>query len=405
MTSGRWFFAVILGFVEIVSSSADGFAAETRRPAPGGNDLRAAYATVQQIAEGNAVAATCSRCHGSNGISTTTGVPHVAGQRPAYLYTKLKAYQSGARRDEAMESSVRFLRDDALVNVAAYYASLEPAPPLPATGKAAPPRSDPLAAGKAATASCGGCHGENGVTQVPGMPSLVGLDPKYLVTAMKAYTSGQRKDETMKALVASLTDSDMNNIALYYALQKPSKAQTPALGDQTAGKVAAAACAGCHGDTGVSTNPANPSIAGQDAQYLVTAMTAYKNGSRSEGTMKNAVAGLDDKVIANLSAFYAAQSPGAPNVARPMTIAEWASRCDRCHGINGNSTDVRTPALAGQRVDYLDKALRSYRKGERKDSVMAAMTGTLSDADIEGLALHYARQRGRAVVYVPLPAQ
>ena len=80
------------------------------------------------------------------------------------------------------------------------------------------------------------------------MPSLVGLDPKYLVAAMKAYKSGQRKHDLMKTLLAAVSDADMNNIALYYALQKPARAQTPAAGNQAAGKTAAAACAGCHGE-------------------------------------------------------------------------------------------------------------------------------------------------------------
>jgi cytochrome c553 len=114
---------------------------------------------------------------------------------------------------------------------------------------------------------------------------------------------------------------------------------------------------------------------------------------------------MDEKTMQNLAAFYAAQQPQAPKVAKPMSTTEWAGRCDRCHGINGNSMDVRTPAIAAQRVDYLQKALRAYQKGERKESVMSAMTGTLSDADIDALALHYARQRARSVVYVPLPKE
>ena len=40
------------------------------------------------------------------------------------------------------------------------------------------------------------------------MPSLVGLDPKYLVTAMKAYKSGQRKNDVMKSMLASVTDAN-----------------------------------------------------------------------------------------------------------------------------------------------------------------------------------------------------
>jgi cytochrome c553 len=90
---------------------------------------------------------------------------------------------------------------------------------------------------------------------------------------------------------------------------------------------------------------------------------------------------------------------------KPLTLAEWAQRCDRCHGVNGNSTDPRTPALAAQRVEYLQKSLQAYQRGERRNSVMAAMSGSLTDADVAGLAAHYARQKARAFVFVMVPAR
>ena len=237
------------------------------------------------------------------------------------------------------------------------------------------------------------------------MPSLVSFDPKYLVAAMKAYKSGQRKHEMMKSMLGAVSDPDMDNIALYYALQKPARAQTPATGNAEAGKAAAAACAGCHGSQGVSGNPAIPSLAGQEAQYLAAALKAYKDGSRGDETMKGLVASLDERAIKDLAAFYAAQQPQAPNVRKPLTTAEWTQRCDRCHGINGNSTDPLLPALAGQRADYLEKVLQDYRKRVRKSPSMAAMSEGLTDADVENLAAHYARQKARAVVFVIPPAK
>ena len=365
-------------------------------------DLRAVTATPADIAEGRKVAETCARCHGANGTSTIKDVPHIAGQRPAYLYNKLRAYQTGARPDPMMEGAIKFLSEDALTKVAAYYGSLEPAQPFPAAAKAAPAQPDPVAAGKALASSCGGCHGDDGISKTPGMPSLAGLYPKYFVVAMTEYASGERKNDMMKSFAAPLSKTNIENLALYYGLLKPGRAATPAAGDQAAGKKAAADCAGCHGEQGVSTNPANPGLAGQDAEYLVAALRAYKDGSRKEGTMKNAVAALSEDTMKNLAAFYAVQQPQAPKVARPLSTADWVERCDRCHGVNGNSTDPRTPALAAQRADYLQKVLRAYQSGARKDSVMAAMSSTLSDGDIEALAAYYSRQRARAFVYVTI---
>src|SRR3974377_2128046 len=91
-------------------------------------------------------------------------------------------------------------------------------------------------------------------------------------------------------MLASVSDANLDNIALFYALQRPARAQTRAPGDQGAGKAAAAACAGCHGEQGVSGAPATPSLAGQDAQYLAAALKSYKDGSRGDPTMKGLAA-------------------------------------------------------------------------------------------------------------------
>jgi cytochrome c553 len=371
------------------------------------DDLRPAYATSVDVTEGKRVADDlCARCHGASGTSAASGVPHVAGQRPSYLYNKLRAYQTGARDDHAMEGAVKFLNDDALVKLAAYYANLDPA--LPAAADAATKSVaplDPLAAGKAAAAACAGCHGETGVSATAGMPSLIGFDEKYFVAAMNAYRSSSRQHEMMKTIAMSVSEAEVRHMALFYALQKPAAAQTPSRGNAAAGKAASAACAGCHGEHGVSSSPANPSLAGQDAEYFVAAMHGYRNGTRAEETMKLAAAGLSEPAIADLAAYYARQQPQQPKVIKPLTLAEWVQRCDRCHGINGNSTDPRTPAIAAQRVDYLQKALKAYQGSQRRSSVMAGMSASLTDADVASLAAFYARQKARPFVFVMVPAR
>jgi cytochrome c553 len=383
--------------------------AQQAKPAAGASaELRPVYATVPDIIEGKRLAeVSCSRCHGATGISATAGVPHIAAQRSPYLYLQLRAYLQGSRPQSAMTGAVKFLSDDALVKVAAYFGSLDPARPAPtskASAKAAA-QKDPVLAGKAAAEACGGCHGDNGVSKTPGAPSLVGLDPKYLAAATSAYKSGQRKDETMKAMVASLSDADLSNIAFYYALQKPARAATPAAGDAAAGKAAAAACSGCHGEAGVAPDPANPSLAGQDAQYLATALQAYKDGTRKDETMKGLAASLDDKTMKNLAAFYAAQQPQPTKVRKPLTLAELTDRCDRCHGINGNSLDPLVPAIAAQRADWLEQVLAAYRTGARKSTAMSAMISVLSESEAKDLAAHYSRQTARAVTFIALPSK
>jgi cytochrome c553 len=394
-------FAAVAGAA--IAGYGPGAQAQSAASKPG-DAMRTLNAAPMDIADGKRLAEMdCASCHNANGISSTRGIPHIAGQRPAYLYLTLKEYQSGIRGSSAMTNAVKFLSDDALVKVAAYFASLDPAP-VP-TGAAAPAKPDPVEAGKGVSAACAGCHGNTGVSQIPGIPSLVGLDPKYLVDAMKTYKDGQRKNDTMKAMLASVNETAMNEVALFYALQKPARAKTPAAGDPAAGKAASGSCGGCHGEDGVSGSPATPSVAGQDAQYVAAALAAYKDGSRVNDTMKGLAASLDDKGMKNLAAYFAAQEPKAPNVRKPLTTAEWVERCNRCHGVNGNSTDPRFPMLASQRVEYLQKALLDYRAQTRKSAEMHAMAGGLSEDDIDNLAAFYAHEKARAVLFVPLPAK
>lgn len=382
-----------------------GASAQPRINAEDGPELRTLYANSQDIADGKRIVeSTCAGCHGANGVSESPGVPHLAGQRPAYLYLELKAYQAGVRGESAMNNVVRPLSDDALFKAAVYFASLDP-PQTSAANGASAAAPDPVQLGKTAAAGCAGCHGDGGISKTPGMPSLVGLDPKYLVAAMKAYKSGQRKNDMMKSMLTSVTDGSMNNIALYFGLQKPARAQTPAAGDKAAGETAAAGCAGCHGSDGVSGTPTTPSLAGQDATYIASALQAYKQGTRSDETMKGLAASLDDSAVKNVAAFYAGQEPKQPNVRKPLTAEEWAQRCDRCHGANGNSADPRLPALAAQRLDYLEKVLQAYRTGSRKSPQMAAMSDVLTDQDITNVAAYYARQKARGVVFVMLPSK
>ncbi len=370
-------------------------------PGAGRADFKPLFVKQEDLVDGKRLAdTTCAGCHGEKGISTTEGVPHIAGQRSVYLYVEMKAYQSGMRRQTIMGNVVKYLNDAALVNVAAYYATLDPPPP---DTSAASLKPDPVEAGKAAAKACGGCHGETGISKIAGIPSLVGLDPKYLISAMQAYKSGRRNHNVMKAVLANVSDEDFKNIALFYALQKPERAETPSPGDQAAGKAAAAACSGCHGDTGVSASPVNPSLAGQDAQYLVAALADYKNGTRTDDTMKGMVSGLDDAARKNLAAFYANQQPAAPNVRKPLNAAEWAQRCDRCHGVKGNSVDPHIPALASQRPEYLVKALQEYRNRTRRNNEMAAMADALGESDIDNLAAYYSRQKARPALYIVVP--
>src|SRR3972149_6581366 len=165
------------------------------------------------------------------------------------------------------------------------------------------------AAGKKRAASCASCHGAEGISPNDTWPNLAGQNPAYLARILAAYKSGDEKDVAMTPLAQALSDADIQNLATYYAgLSCKAAPGGKAVGDAAAGKVLSKNCAGCHGETGVTGNPAWPMLAAQKPGYLVNVLKAFRAGLRKDPMMAGASKSLSDTDIANLAAYYAQQS-------------------------------------------------------------------------------------------------
>ena len=78
-------------------------------------------------------------------------------------------------------------------------------------------RAGDAEAGKAKTATCVACHGNDGKGTAPNYPNIGGQNERYLIDALKGYKSGARNNPIMKPMVAALSDADIENVAAYYA--------------------------------------------------------------------------------------------------------------------------------------------------------------------------------------------
>lgn len=81
-----------------------------------------------------------------------------------------------------------------------------------------------VSAGKDKATHCQACHGATGKSAAPIYPNLAGQNADYLSLALHAYKSGGRNGgqaEVMKAFVAGLSDSDIDDLAAYYASLQP----------------------------------------------------------------------------------------------------------------------------------------------------------------------------------------
>ena len=159
------------------------------------------------------------------------------------------------------------------------------------------------AAGKSAT--CAGCHGADGISTNPVWPNLAGQHDAYLSEALKAYRAGARQNAMMSATTKSLSDADIQSLATHYAAMKlRGTASAAGAASLAAGKAKAAACAACHGENGLSPNPAWPSLAGQQKDYLAGALKAYQDGTRKNELMAGMAKGLSDADIDALASYY-----------------------------------------------------------------------------------------------------
>lgn len=158
-------------------------------------------------------------------------------------------------------------------------------------------------AGQKKAAMCIGCHGIVGYQasfpQVYKVPMISGQGAEYLVAALTAYRSGERRHPTMRAIAGSLTDQDMADLAAYYAAHKgaPSgSAVQPSV--EVAALLKKGNCASCHGDNfNKPIAGTYPKLAGQHPDYLYAALTAYQTENNPAMGRGNAIMAAQAKAF------------------------------------------------------------------------------------------------------------
>jgi cytochrome c553 len=159
------------------------------------------------------------------------------------------------------------------------------------------------------------------------------------------------------------------------------------------------ACSACHGEDGNSRMENIPSIAGQPSFYIVNQLILMREKVRPVEAMQPFVKDLKDEDAVALGDRYAklpvkptGEKPDPALVKRGAALAE-DRRCGSCH-LPSLAGQEQIPRIAGQRIDYLIKALKEFRDGSRPgaDTNMSVPVAGLSDADLAALA-HFAASR------------
>lgn len=159
--------------------------------------------------------------------------------------------------------------------------------------------ADATAGAKIANSACAACHGADGNSPAPTFPKLAGQSAEYMVKQLTNFKSGERNNAIMAPMASALSAEDMQNVAAYFASQKPGQATAKANGKGSLGEkiykggIAAnrvPACASCHGANGSGIPVRFPRLAGQHADYTLAQMKAFNSGERANGPMMKVIA-------------------------------------------------------------------------------------------------------------------
>src|ERR1700710_1458219 len=139
--------------------------------------------------------------------------------------------------------------------------------------------------------------------------------------------------------------------------------------DIAAGKAKAELCVGCHGEAGISKTENIPSLAGQPDQFIQWQLVFFRAGSRKNEQMQPIVEQINNDDIRNLGAYFASLTPPKastpddnPDLSKKGAQAAVGRRCASCHTDTFAGTKA-VARIAGQRQDYLLKALHDYKAG------------------------------------------
>lgn len=155
----------------------------------------------------------------------------------------------------------------------------------------------------ALVASCAACHGKDGVSPGGDWPSLAGQQREYLTLQLKAFRDGEREEPTMAAFVQGLSDSQIDSIARHYSeLPIPGVAgsETPNIkGMRVRGN-----CMSCHGVAGKVVNLSWPNLAGQNKNYLLKQLMAFRDGTRHSPIMNVIANEYTEQQLKDVAEYY-----------------------------------------------------------------------------------------------------
>lgn len=168
-------------------------------------------------ADGGALAEQyCARCHGSDGLATGPGLPHLSGQLETYLADSIGKLQKGRRPSTVATHIPAELSGSDLAAIAGHYAGIRAPRPQQAVDLAKLARGEEVYRNR-----CAECHPDNGREADKDAPLMAAQSLDYLQAQTRLFVSGQRKfgflqDDAFKGL----SSDDLDAAAHFFASQE-----------------------------------------------------------------------------------------------------------------------------------------------------------------------------------------
>jgi len=150
----------------------------------------------------------------------------------------------------------------------------------------------------------------------------------------------------------------------------------------------AQACAACHGNKGVPTDPkAIPVIWGQEASYLMKQLRDFRNGERASAVMSPIAKSLAEGDLRPMAAYFAGKPwPARRASAKPPAAPKSIAQCQACHQPNFQG-GMPAPRLAGLSYEYLVGSMRAFATHQRTNNLdMPKFMQMLSEQERSAIA-------------------
>jgi cytochrome c553 len=178
-----------------------------------------------------------------------------------------------------------------------------------------------------------------------------------------------------------------------------------AVAAQDATALASGVCSACHGPGGRSVSPVFPNLAGQQSDYILLQLDAFRTHARgdpnAQAYMWGMASQLSDETMKGLGDYYAAQKPGRVSADAALLAegekiynegvkAQDVPACASCHGAKAEGAGA-FPRLSGQHIEYLVAQMQGFQSGLRANApIMLGVVRSMTAAQIKAVAAYAA---------------